>query len=146
MLIWYSFNLYICIFDLFIYKFFFQTFIHYFCTISNIFKQRRKKYNCYLLSRSVFMVIQQYIKSSHESVTHTMYLPHWTPRGYLSVINIFYLNIQAFNPTVLVHHSTYSLVKLSDQIGDFCLSFNTELGFLLDQFSKMMKVWAILIE
>ena len=35
-------------------------------------------------------------------------------------------------------------------IGDFCLSFNTELGFLLDQFSKkllckMIKERAILI-
>ena len=108
-------------------------------------------YNYYLLSTSVSMVIQQYIKSSQESVTHTMYLPHWTPRGYWAVIHIFYLNIQAFSPTVLVHHSTDSLVKLSDQIGDFCLSFNTELGFLLDKFSKkllckMMKERAIWIE
>ena len=40
MLLWYSFNLYIW----FVYlQVFFQTFIHYFCTISNIFKQRRKQ-------------------------------------------------------------------------------------------------------
>jgi hypothetical protein len=36
--------------------------------------------------------------------------------------------------------------KLQFLIGDFCLSFNTELGFSLDQFSKMMKERAILIE
>jgi hypothetical protein len=41
--------------------------------------------------------------------------------------------------------------KLQFLIGDFCLSFNTELGFSLDQFSKkllctMMKQRAILIE
>ena len=41
--------------------------------------------------------------------------------------------------------------KLQFLIGDFCLSFNTELGFSLDQFSKkllckMMKERAILME
>ena len=41
--------------------------------------------------------------------------------------------------------------KLQFLIGDFCFSFNTELGFLLDQLSqkllgKMIKEWAILIE
>jgi hypothetical protein len=29
-----------------------------------------------------------------------------------------------------------SLQKLQFLIGDFCLSFNTELGFLLDQFGR----------
>jgi peroxiredoxin len=44
-----------------------------------------------------------------------------------------------------------SFQKLQFLIGDFCFSFNTELGFLLDQLSqkllgKMIKEWAILIE
>ena len=41
--------------------------------------------------------------------------------------------------------------KLQFLIGDFCIRFNSELGFLLDQFSQkllseMMKERAILIE
>ena len=56
--------------------------------------------------------------------------------------------------SILVITSFYPDLAFSELqflIGDFCLSFNTELGFSLDQFSKkllckMMKERAILIE
>jgi hypothetical protein len=53
--------------------------------------------------------------------------------------------MQVFDYTVII-----ALSKAQFLIGDFCISFNTELGFLLDQFSKkllckMMKERAILI-
>jgi hypothetical protein len=65
---------------------------------------------------------------------------------------------ELFEETEIVIQSFYPDLEFSElppfqklQIGDFCLSFNTELGFSLDQFSKqilckMMKERAILIE
>jgi hypothetical protein len=58
--------------------------------------------------------------------------------------------IQSFYPN-LSFSELPPFQKLQFLIGDFCLSFNTELGFSLDQFSKkllctMMKQRAILLE
>jgi hypothetical protein len=61
--------------------------------------------------------------------------------------------INIFGPAkdILAFSELPPFQKLQFLIGDFCLSFNTELGFSLDQFSKkllckMMKERAILIE
>ena len=58
--------------------------------------------------------------------------------------------IQSFYPD-LAFSELPPFQKLQFLIGDLCLSFNSELGLLLDQFSKkilckMMKERAILIE
>jgi hypothetical protein len=58
--------------------------------------------------------------------------------------------IQSFYPD-LAFSELPSFQKLQFLIGDFCLSFNTELGFSLDQFikkllCKMIKDRAIVIE
>ena len=60
---------------------------------------------------------------SQTSDNHTIYLPHWIPKGSRAVLNFFFLNKPLINsfihpsariePTLLVHCCTDSLIKMT---------------------------------